>query len=140
MSELKTKPNDQDVTEFLERVTSETKKKDSYVLLKLMEEVTGEPAKMWGPSIIGFGTHHYKYESGREGDWFLVGFSPRKASFSLYLMDCKEGWDSESLARLGKCKTGKACLYINKLADVDMTVLRELIEKSVKDIREAPQN
>ena len=102
---------------------------------ELMEEVTGEPATMWGGSIVGFGTHHYKYESGREGDMPLVGFSPRKKAITLYIMS---GFDThdELLGKLGKHSTGKACLYIKKTEDVDLDVLRELVMQSAKHMRE----
>ena len=99
-----------------------------------MSEITGEPAEMWGGSIIGFGSYHYVYESGREGDWFLTGFAPRKQSLTLYIMPGFEHYD-DLLARLGKHKIGRSCLYINKLADVDMDVLRELVAESVSHMR-----
>ena len=135
MAELKTRQNDQDVHEFLEGVSNETRKKDCYEVLELMRAATGMEAKMWGDSIIGFGSYHYKYASGREGDWFLTGFSPRKQNLTLYIMP---GFDEYEglMKKLGKYKTGKSCLYLNKLEDVDLAVLKTLIEKSVKKMQE----
>lgn len=130
MAELKTKQNEQSVTDFLLAVPDERKKKDSFTILELMKEVTGQEPKMWGDSIIGFGNYHYKYATGREGDWFVTGFSPRKQNLTFYIMSGFDGYD-ELLKKLGKYKTGKACLYINKLTDVDMSVMKELIQKSV---------
>lgn len=130
MAELKTQQNDASVVDFLNKVEKDQKRTDSFAILDMMREITGTEPKMWGASIIGFGSYHYKYESGREGDWFIVGFSPRKQNISLYMMSGFEGRD-EILSRLGKYKTSKACLYINKLADVDVDVLKELIQKSV---------
>ena len=97
----------------------------------MMKEVTGAEPQMWGPSIVGFGAYHYKYESGREGDWFLVGFSPRKQNLTLYIMAGFKRYE-ELLAKLGKHKTGKSCLYLNKLADVDEEVLRQMVAASVE--------
>jgi hypothetical protein len=134
MAELKTKPTDQDVTAFLDGMADDKKRQDSYVILALMQKVTGEEAKMWGDSMVGFGSYHYKYESGREGDWFLTGFSPRKRNLTLYIMSGFDAYD-ELLARLGKYKTGKSCLYINKLADVNTAVLRELVVASVAHMK-----
>ena len=135
MAELKTRQNDQDVHEFLEGVSNATRKKDCYEVLELMRAATGVEAKMWGDSIIGFGSYHYKYASGREGDWFLTGFSPRKQNLTLYIMP---GFDEYEglMKKLGKYKTGKSCLYLNKLEDVDLAVLKTLIEKSVKKMQE----
>ncbi len=134
MSENITKPTKVSVSTFLKSVENDTRREDARVLLKLMEKLTGEKAKMWGPSIIGFGSYHYTYDSGREGDMCMTGFSPRKASLSIYVMgDFKD--KAPLLARLGKHKTGKSCLYVNKLADVDMGVLEKLIKASVKHMR-----
>lgn len=130
MAELKTKATTESVTEFLNKVTPKHKRKDSFTLLSLFEKATKEKAVMWGTSIVGFGMYHYKSErSSQEGDWPLTGFSPRKQNLTLYIMS---GFDEEGelLSRLGKHKTSKACLYINKLDDVDMKVLEELIQKS----------
>jgi hypothetical protein len=135
MAENKTKPTDKSVTEFLESVEDKTKREDSFKLVELMQEITGEEPKMWGPTMVGFGTYHYKYESGREGDAMRVGFSPRKANLVLYII---AGFAEEQglLNKLGKHSTGKSCLYIKKLADVDMAVLREMVERSVKYMSE----
>ena len=130
MAELKTKPNEQSVDEFLQRVDDEAKRRDSYIILGLMEEVTGAKARMWGDSIIGFGSYHYKYASGREGEWFLTGFSPRKRNLTLYIMSGFTEYDG-LLRRLGKFKIGKSCLYVNRLEDIDLSTLRELVETSV---------
>ena len=131
MSETKTKPSKVKVRDFLDAVEHPTRKKDGFELLKIMKDITKKTPRMWGPSIVGFGTYHYKYESGREGNIPIVGFSPRKASLSVYIMPGFEQYE-DILARLGKHKIGKSCLYINKLADVDISVLRELIGKSVE--------
>jgi hypothetical protein len=135
MAELKTRQNDQDVHEFLEGVSNEARKKDGYRVLELMRAATGVEPKMWGDSIIGFGSYHYKYASGREGDWFLTGFSPRKQNLTLYIMPGFEEYEG-LMKKLGKYKTGKSCLYLNKLEDVDLAVLKTLIEKSVKKMQE----
>ena len=129
MAELKTKVTKASVEKFIEGIKDEKKRQDCYELLKIMKKATKSKPKMWGTSIIGFGDHHYVYESGREGDWFLAGFSPRAQNLTLYMMG---GFDSEVLKKLGKYKTGKGCLYINKLEDVNLKVLDELIAKSVK--------
>ena len=130
MAELKTKPNDGNVDVFLNSVENERKRQDSFKILELMKEVTGEEPKMWGTSIVGFGSYHYKYASGREGDWFVTGFSPRKQSLTLYIISGFTEYES-LLGDLGKHKTGKSCLYINKLDDVNLEVMRELVQKSV---------
>ena len=130
MAELKTKRNNGSPEDFLNGVENEQRRTDSFQVLELMKEITGAPGEMWGPSIIGFGKYQYKYKSGREGDWFLTGFSPRKQSLTLYIMNGFKRYD-ELLSRLGKYKTGVSCLYINKLTDVDEAVLRELITESV---------
>ena len=130
MAELKTKLNDSSVEAFLNAVEDDQKRADSFKLLKMMEEISGEPAKMWGTNIVGFGTYHYVYASGREGDWMLTGFSPRKASISVYLMAGFEEFDDE-LAGLGKHKVGKGCLYVKTLSDIDEKILRKMIKKSI---------
>ncbi|VEF46209.1 Domain of uncharacterised function (DU1801) [Bacillus freudenreichii] len=135
MYELKTKQNDNSVIEFIEKVDSLKKREDAYQLLDIFTETTGYEAKMWGPSIIGFGSYHYKYASGHEGEAPLVGFSPRKAKISLYLSACDPARVS-LLNELGKHTTGKSCVYINKLADIDVSVLKDLIEHSIKHLRE----
>ena len=131
MSDLKTQKNDADVVEFLNRVENDKRREDSFVVLDLMKDVTGEEPTMWGTSIVGFGTYHYKYASGREGDWMQVGFSPRKQNMTLYIMDGFAKYE-ELLGKLGKHKTGKSCLYINKIEDVDQEVLKELVKESVE--------
>ena len=134
MAELKTKQTDRSVEEFINGISDEKTRNDCYTVLKLMQKVTGEKPKMWGSSIVGFGNYHYKYESGREGDWFLVGFSPRKQNLTLYLMYGLERLEN-LLKKLGKYKTGKSCLYIKSLADIDQSILKELIKQSVDSIR-----
>jgi hypothetical protein len=129
MAEIKTKVNDASVEEFLSTVEDEQKRKDSFEILKMMKQVTREEPKMWGPAIIGFGSYHYKYESGREGDMPQIAFSPRKQNLTLYI-GVGEDSDSPLLTKLGKYTTGKVCLYIKKLADVDRNVLQELIADS----------
>lgn len=131
MAELKTQPIDKSVNDFLNSVESEKKRQDSFKIMALMQEVTGEQPKMWGESIVGFGSYHYKYASGREGNWFLTGFSPRKQALTLYIMSGFDEYD-DLLGKLGKFKTGKACLYIKKIEDVDIDILKELIRKSAK--------
>lgn len=135
MYELKTKENDKSVIEFIESVDNPRKKEDAYKLLDIFAEATGYQAKMWGESIIGFGSYHYKYASGHEGDAPLVGFSPRKAKISLYFATGDTKRD-EILSKFGKHTKGKACVYINKLADINEDVLKELIEQSVTFLRE----
>ena len=133
MAELKTKLNDASVEAFLNSVENEKRRTDSFAVLEMMQEITGEPPKMWGASIIGFGSYHYKYASGREGDWMRVGFSPRKQNLSLYLTNGFSNKE-ELISGLGKFKTGKGCLYINKLEDVDLDVLKELIQISFDEM------
>ena len=135
MAELKTQPNEQSVEDFLNSVADGTKRQDSFTILELMGQVTGSEPIMWGDSIIGFGSYHYKYASGREANWFLTGFSPRKRNLTLYIMSGFEGYD-DLLGNLGKYSTGKSCLYIKKLEDVDRDVLRELVSKSVQHMIE----
>lgn len=135
MSELKTKPNDQNVDEFLKKVENPNKRDDCYEILNLMEEVTQEEPIMWGDSIVGFGSYHYKYASGREGDWLLTGFSPRKQNLTLYIMSGFEKYEA-LLKKLGKFKTGKSCLYINKLKDIDIAILKDLVTESVNYMKE----
>ncbi|MEH7385262.1 DUF1801 domain-containing protein [Bacillus sp. JJ1521] len=135
MYELKTKENDASVIEFIEKVDNLKKREDAYKLLDIFTETSGYPAKMWGPSIIGFGSYHYKYATGHEGDAPLVGFSPRKAKISLYFAP-GETKREELLEKFGKHTTGKACVYINKIADIDEEVLKELIIQSIKFLQE----
>ena len=139
MAEQKTKPFTGNVGEFLAQVEDDRKRVDSHALVELMSEVTGEPPVLWG-TMIGFGHYHYKYPTGHEGDSFLVGFAPRKAEFSIYLMGTYFPEEAERratlLARLGKHRMGKACLYVKRLSDIDLPVLRELAEISVQKLRE----
>ncbi len=134
MAELKTKKNDASVMDFLNSVENDTRRSDALKVNELMNEITGEEPKMWGGSIVGYGSVHLKYASGRELDWMLIGFSPRKQSLSLYIMDGFKKYD-ELLSKLGKFKTGKSCLYVNKLEDVDIQVLTELVTLSVEFMR-----
>jgi Domain of unknown function (DU1801) len=135
MTANKTSPNELSVAVFVDGLTDEIRRADANVLVKLMKDATGEEPKMWGPSIIGFGSYHYRYESGREGDMMLVGFSPRKAATVLY--GVRGASDSESLlAQLGKFKTEKGCVSIKRLADVDQRVLKDLIVKAFAATRE----
>ena len=134
MAELKTQPTDQKVEDFLNTIEEEQKRKDAFALLEFFMEITGEKPVMWGSSIIGFGSYHYKYASGREADWMLTGFSPRKNNLTLYIM---QGFDNyeHHLTQLGKHKTGKSCLYVKRLDDLDLDVLRKLISESVEYMR-----
>jgi hypothetical protein len=136
MAEQKTKPTVQSVTDFIESfANTEQKKQDSYKLLSFIEEITGYKPVMWGPSIIGFGSYHYKYASGHEGDAPIIGFSPRKTALSLYVYSpCAE--NDELLKDLGKFKMGKACIYVKKLEDIDMEILEKLIKTTDEFIRE----
>ena len=134
MAELKTQPNEQSVDQFLSAVESDEKRQDALTVLEIMKNITGEVPKMWGNSIIGFGNFHYKYDSGREGDWFVTGFSPRKQNLTIYLMSGFGGKD-RLLDQLGKHKIGKGCLYIKKLEDVQLDTLKELIRNSVEETR-----
>ena len=135
MAENKTTPNDQDVEQFLNSVDDERKRKDSFTILELMKQVTGREPRMWGSSIVGFGSYHYTYESGREGDMPLAGFSPRKQNLTLYNMGGFERYD-DLLKKLGKHTTGKGCLYIKRLDDVDLPTLKSLIEESFKHVKQ----
>jgi hypothetical protein len=134
MAENKTKPTKLSVTAFIDAITDQAKRADAKVLVKLMQSAAGEKPKMWGPSIIGFGSYHYTYDSGREGDMPLIGFSPRKAAIVLYSIIGASG-SKALLAKLGKHTTGKGCLYIKKLADVDQQVLEAMMAKSVAAMR-----
>ena len=130
-AQIKTKPTAVSVDNFINSFTDEQKRKDSQIILKMMEKATKQKPKMWGTSIIGFGEKRYKSPtSGREVDWFIIGFSPRKANLSIYLIDLKK--HAEMLKSLGKHKTGTGCLYINKLADVDVKILEKMIISALK--------
>ncbi|MFN0085568.1 MAG: DUF1801 domain-containing protein [Blastocatellia bacterium] len=136
MAELKTKRNEASVEEFLNQIPDEKQRRDSFTILEIMKKVTGKKPEMWGPSIIGFGTYHLKYESGRELDWFLTGFSPRKQNLTLYLMTGFHRYP-ELMGKLGKYKTGKSCLYVKKLEDIDLKVLKQLVKESVETVKKA---
>lgn len=130
MAELKTKPNDAQVEDFINSIDNPTRRQDGFTLLEMFTRITGEQPKMWGTSIVGFGMYHYKSQkSSQEGDWPLVGFSPRKQNLSLYVMD-ESNQQDELFKKLGKHSTSVACLYINKLEDVDTAVLEQIIDKS----------
>ena len=131
MAELKTKLNDQSVEAFINRQPDEQTRADCLTLVKLMSQATKAEPKMWGSSIVGFGSYHYHYASGREGDWMLVGFSPRKQNLTLYLMTGFEAYDA-LLQKLGKHSVGKSCLYIKRLSDIHQPTLKKLIQQSVK--------
>ena len=140
MSENKTKPTGASVDDFLASIEHPTRRKDGLVLREMMERVTGCSPVMWGDSLVGFDQYHYKYDSGREGDMLMVGFSPRKANLSLYVMP---GFDlvAPLLEKLGKHKTSRACLYINKLADVDMEILEQITKHAIDEMRQRyPKN
>src|SRR6056297_3410285 len=134
MSENKTKPTEVDVDEFLNQIENPVQKKDTLKIIDMMKDITGEEPKLWGDSIIGFGVYRYKYASGREGDWFLTGVSPRKNNTSLYLSYGYEN-HTDLMDKLGKYKRGKACLYIKKLEDVNETTLKELILRSADEVK-----
>lgn len=134
MAELKTKLNDGNVIDFINGIEDNVKRQDCFRINEIMKGLTGAEPKMWGESIVGYGNYHYKYASGREGEWFLTGFSPRKQNLTLYLMS---GFDktTELTSKLGKHKTSKSCLYIKKMDDIDEEVLKELINKSIKHLK-----
>lgn len=128
MAEIKTKPTGVAVDEFLDKVANPQRREDGKKVRAMMERLSGEPARMWGPTIVGFGSYHYKYDSGHEGDMARIGFSPRKAELVFYVLtDGAAEGEEARLARLGKHKTGKCCLYIKKLSDVDEAVLKEMV-------------
>ncbi len=136
MAAIKTQKNDASVEAFLETVKEEGKRNDCIAILAMMKKITKAEPKMWGTSIIGFGSFHYKSERSRqEGDWFITGFSPRKANLTLYILPSIKQYP-ELIKKLGKCKTSLSCLYINKLADVDTKVLKELITTAYKNMKE----
>jgi len=133
MADTRTKPTAVSVDAFIANVADERKRNDSRVLVKLMSPATGAKARMWGPTIVGFGTYHYKYDSGHEGDSCIAGFSPRKAAISIYLADFPKR--DALLAKLGKHTMGKACLYVKKLDDIDMDVLKQLVDTSITYVK-----
>ena len=134
MAKLKTSPNDKNVQEFIAAIEDDKRRADCQQIYQWMEEITGSPGQMWGPSIIGFGSYHLRYESGRELDWFFTGFANRKQSLTLYIMPGFGRFD-DLMQKLGKHKTGKSCLYIKKLEDVDTDVLKTLIAESVEYLK-----
>jgi hypothetical protein len=134
MAEPKTRQTNASVKDFLNQIEDEERRKDCLAVAKMMEEITEDKPKMWGPSIVGFGIHHYKYASGREGDWPVAAFSPRKKDMTIYLMPGFED-STELMEALGKHSTGKSCLYIKRLSDVHLPTLKKLIKKSVKNVR-----
>lgn len=133
MAELKTKPTKQSVEKFLDSIADEQKRQDCRTLVKIMKQITKAQPKMWGPNIVGFGTYHYKYASGREGDWFVAGFSPRKQALTVYIMAGFKRYNA-LIKKLGKHKKGVSCLYIKRLEDVDLEILKELISQSVSHV------
>jgi hypothetical protein len=134
MAELKTKPNKASVDKFLKSIDDDQRRADCIAVMAIMKQITKSEPAMWGSSIVGFGKYHYKYESGREADWPLTGFSPRKQNLTLYIMAGFERYD-ELMKSLGKHKTGKSCLYINRLADVHVPTLKKLIQRSVAHMK-----
>jgi hypothetical protein len=139
MAELKTKRNRKSVRKFIAGVENDRRRADAEAVLALMEEVMGEKPAMWGDKIVGFGSYRYKYESGREGDWFVVGLSPGKARLSLYIMTGFSRYQ-DLLKKLGKHKTGSCCLYINRLEDIDMKVLRRIIKDSAARVKRSDKS
>lgn len=135
MAELKTKATEQSVQDYLMQIEDETTRSDCQTICKLMEEVTQAPAKMWGPAIVGVGDYKYLYENGRTNDWFMMGFAPRKANISLYILGCKAEDKKELLTRFGKHKASKGCIYVKKLADIDINVLKEMCVMSYQNLK-----
>ena len=134
MAEPVMRPTAVDVDDYIDTVDDERKRDDSRTLVRMMSKLTGEKPIMWGPSIIGFGTYHYKYATGHEGDAPIAGFSPRKGAITIYLSNDFDQWD-DLMPKLGKCKTSKACLYVKKLDDIDLKVLEQMIKRSIADVK-----
>ena len=134
MAKLKTQPTEASVDSFLNRIADVQQRADAFQMLEIMKEITGKPPKMWGQAMVGFGEYHYVYASGHEGDTFLTGFSPRKGALTVYFMPGLEERFAAELQKLGKFKTGKGCLYIKKLEDVDLAVLRDMIRSNVAQL------
>jgi hypothetical protein len=134
MAEPKTKPTNESVEDYLNRIPDAERRDDCFAVAKMMEEITGEKPKMWGPSIVGFGTYHYKYASGHEGDWPITSFSPRKKDLTLYVMMGYEKYP-ELMAKLGKHSVGKSCLYIKRLSDIHLPTLKKLIKTGIQDLK-----
>lgn len=135
MAELKTKPSDDSVRDFIAAIENEDRRRDCQAVLEIMQEATGERPRIWGSGMVGFGSYHYKYASGREGDWFLTGFAPRKNDLTLYIMPGFDRFEA-LMKKLGKHKTGKSCLYIKRLSDIDPAVLKKLVADSVVHMRQ----
>jgi len=133
MSENKTRPTTQTAADFIAAVDHPTRRADAVVMDAMFQNITGWKPRMWGPSMVGYGSYHYTYDSGRSGDFLATGFSPRKANMSIYIMPGYADF-SDILARLGKHKIGKSCLYVNKLADIDMNVLQDLVRAGLEDL------
>ena len=133
MAELKTKPNKQKVVDFLNLIEDKQEREDSFSICEIMKSLSKDDPVMWGSSIVGFGTYHYKYASGREADWMKIGFSPRKQAITLYIMTGFDSYES-LLKKLGKYKTGKSCLYIKRLDDIDIEILKEIVKQSIEEI------
>ena len=136
MAEPKTKPTQASVKEFLNQIPDKERRDDCFAVAKMMEEITGNKPKMWGPSIVGFGTYHYKYATGREGDWPITAFSPRKKDLTLYIMMGFFEQHPELMKQLGKHRTGKSCLYIKRMSDIHMPTLKKLIKTSIKQLQD----
>lgn len=134
MAELKTRPGGESVTKFINSIADESRRQDCAKLLEIMKQATGAEPRMWGSSIVGFGDYHYKYASGREGDWFLAGFSPRKQNLTVYVVAGLHDYGS-MLRTIGKVKTGRGCLYFNSLGDLHLPTLKKMIRQSVKDVK-----
>ena len=134
MAEQKTKPTNQSVKEFLNKIPEAERRADCFAVAKIMEEISGEKPKMWGPSIVGFGSYHYKYASGHEGDWPMMGFSPRKKDLTLYIMMGFEK-HADLMEKLGKHSASKSCLYIKRLSDVHIPTLMKLMKIGLKDLK-----
>jgi len=139
MGELKTKPTNASVEKFLNQIPDEARREDCFKIAKMMEEITGCKPKMWGPSIVGFDTYHYKYASGQEGDWPIAAFSPRKQDLTLYILPGFQE-SKELMEALGKHRTGRSCLYIKRLSDIHVPTLKKLIRQSVKRMKQITKN
>jgi hypothetical protein len=134
MAEIKTKVGQENITDFLNTITPEQKKKDAFQLLELFQKITGLTPQLWGGAIVGFGKYDYQQKGGQKGEWFLTGFSPRKSNISIYLMAGFEPYES-LLKQLGKHKTGMGCLYINKLSDIDISILEQIARASFEEMK-----
>ncbi len=134
MSSMKTRPTNASVQDFLASIPDDVRREECLRVVEIMRRATGAEPKLWGKGMVGFGSYHYRYDSGREGDWFLTGFSPRKDNLTLYIMAGFDRYEA-LLDKLGKHKTGKSCLYVKRLADVDDTVLQELVTESVQRMK-----